>query len=279
MTAIHLILNMVGLLLWLKWLSVRIPSSTPASRPIGFPGASRKNPDLEQRLLWLGALALLVPLRGLVYWQIGPALHWTPHLSLGAILLTFRSDHLSRMMLFSAVGLFLTLAEFHLCLLLFSITIPRTATETPLLRTVRGCLGWVDGWPAWLKLPLPLLVAGALWFAAAPLLVKISLLLPPDSQTTTALQGLVLGASAYLAWAYTILFILLLFLIHTYVYLGVHPFWEFVQIAGDRFLKPLRAAHLRWRKVDFTPVIGIVLMWCLVRYLPPLLTTTFRRLH
>jgi hypothetical protein len=279
MTAIHFILNLAGLLLWLKWVGFGGVPSPGAGIGNRFPGHASPAQERLLRLIWLIALALLLAGRGLIYWQMGSAANWTPTVSLGAIHLTFRSDLLSRVLLFSVVGFLQTLGQFYLFLLLVSAAVPRGVRETPVLQLIRQHLRRIDRWPAWIKLLVPIPVMAALWVGFTPLLSRINLLVPPDSMVMTALQGLVLGISACLFWAYAAATVLLLYLLNSYIYFGPHPFWAFIQEFGGRLVDPLAALPLRLRKADFAPVVGIGLMWCLMRYIPPLLTAAFRRLQ
>ncbi len=51
----------------------------------------------------------------------------------------------------------------------------------------------------------------------------------------------------------------------SYVYFSKHPFWDNVNEISRRLLTPLRAVPLRVGKVDFAPLIGIVLVLALTQ--------------
>ncbi len=52
-------------------------------------------------------------------------------------------------------------------------------------------------------------------------------------------------------------------LLNSYIYFGKHPLWPYVNAEAQTLLSPLRAMPLRVGKVDFAPVVGIVLVFLL----------------
>jgi hypothetical protein len=279
MTAIHFLLNLAGLLLWMKWAGLGAPNSRAAPVGVQFPGRQNIHPRSILRVIWLGTLVLFLIGRAVIYWQVGYAAKWVPTVSLGAIHLTFRSDIFSRMLLFSLIGFLQTLGQYYLFLLLASASIPRGLSESPILRLIRQQLSWIDRWPAWVKLFLPVPIMTIVWLGFTPVLARVNLLLPPQSQSIIALQGVVLGISACLFWAYAAAAILFLYLLNSYIYFPAQTFWAFVQEFGERLVHPLSSLPLRLRKADFAPVLGIALMLGVARFAPLLLTAAFRRLH
>src|SRR5262245_23788161 len=114
MGLIDFILNLAALLLWLTWRSVPFDPLVKSS-PASLAGTLRRAaPRRWQRWHFLPALAALLFFRALLYWQIGPAVNWTPNLRLGAIALSFRCDFFDRMLLFSLFSFAATLAVFYL---------------------------------------------------------------------------------------------------------------------------------------------------------------------
>jgi len=257
MTLLDLILNLAGLLVWLSWRSVKFDPLVRAS-PFSLAGAlKRTEPAHFRRWYFLAALGALLSARALLYWQIGSAVNWVPHLRLGAISLFFRSDLPGRAGLFSALSFGLTVAVFYLWLLLLSLVNRRTADAEPVQRLVRLHLGRVDGWPWPVKLALPLFVTTLLWLALNPVLTGLKLIQPALSIAHRFEEAAIIGLSSYLAWQYLIGGLLLLSLFSTYVYLGSNPWWSFVNLTGANLLVPLHRAPLRLGKVDLAPVVGI----------------------
>jgi len=120
MALIDFILNLAGLILWWSWRSAPFdPTGQNFRRIIGRHLASG-GPAPFAALAFFGRLAALLFFRALLYWQIGPAVNWTPNLRLGAIALSFRSDFFARCWCFS-VQLRGDASVFYLWLLLLSI--------------------------------------------------------------------------------------------------------------------------------------------------------------
>ena len=87
---VDFILNLAGLLLWIKWRSLPfdpIHKRTPATL-IGT--LRRAAPSHFRRWHLLAGIGLLLVLRAVVYWRIGPALalDWVGKLDLGVIVLS-----------------------------------------------------------------------------------------------------------------------------------------------------------------------------------------------
>jgi len=241
------ILNLAGLLLWLNWRSIRfdpLGKRTPATL-IGT--LRRAEPRRGRRWHLLAALGGLLVLRAGVYRLFGPAAHWTGNLGLGVITLSFRSDIFVRMLLFSIFSFGLTLGVFYLWLLLLSIL----AGPEPLHRLVRMQLGWIDRWPRWLKLFLPLAATAGLWWLASWPLVWLAIIPPPVSAAHRLEEALVIGLGVYPVWKYAAGALLVLHLLNSFIYFGKHPFWNYVNVTAQTLLRPVRAAlRVLWRAVS-----------------------------
>lgn len=278
MGLVDFILNAAALLLWLNWRAAENKVS------LGPPGMSllstlrRPEPSRYRRWLFLAALVALLGLRALFYWQIGAVADWTPRLNLGALVLHFRSDYAGRMLLFSLLSFGLVLAIFYLSLLLLSVVNMSVSERDPWQRLVRQQLGRVDRWPIALKLLLPVLVAALLWLALSAVLGRSGLLPPPKSASHVAQQAAVIGLAAYLAWKYLIVGVLLVHLLNSYVYLGNHSLWTFVNTTARQLVAPLRRLPLQLGKVDFSPLVGIVVVLLVAESVAGGLTALYQRL-
>jgi len=277
---IDFILNLAGVLLWVSWLSVRfdpLARTTPATL-VGT--LRRAEPARLRRWYFLAGLAALLVLRWLLYWQIGPAVEWTPNLHLGGIdiVIPFRSDHKWPMLLFSMLSFGGTLGAFYLWLLLPSLVNNRTGDDNPMQRLLRLQLGRIDRWPWPVKAILPLVVTAVLWFLVSLVLVRVQLIPPPYSDIHRLEQAAVVGLGCYLLWKYLIGVLLALYLVSSYVYFGNQSFWNFVGLTGKNLLVPLRALPLRLGRVDFSPVIGVVLVFLAAYWAERGLTALYKHL-
>jgi len=263
MGLIDFILNLAGLLLWLNWCAVRFdPLARPTAKTL-VGTLKRVEPSRRQRWKFLAGLAGLLLVRAFLYRQLGPALDWTPKLDLAAIVLRFGGEFFGRILLYSVLSFVGTLVVFYLWLLFLAIINRRAADAEPFQKLVQLYLGRVAGWPRALQLVLPLVVVASLWLVFHPLLVRLEITARAQSNGHVFLQALLIGGGSYLTWRYLIAFVLLTYLLNSYVYFGNHPVWSFVNVVARNLLAPLRRVPLRVGKVDFAPVLGIALVFFL----------------
>jgi uncharacterized protein YggT (Ycf19 family) len=259
MSLIDLILNVVGLVLWLDWRA--IPLTVQAAPGTSLASTLRSAVPPRPRIYYLAGLIALLAGRALLYWQLGGQSGWVARLPLGPTTVGFRSDVLGRMALFSVCSFGLALGIFYLCLLVLSWINGPVAETEPGQRLVRSQLGLLDRWPGAVKLLLPLLFTAALWCLLHPCLVRLGLVpRQPLAEWRVLAQGAVLGLAAYLALKFFLVGILALHLFSSHVYLGELPIWSFVNTTARRLLRPLRWLPLRAGRVDFAPVLAMVLL-------------------
>lgn len=247
------ILNLAGLLLWLKW---RDAEETPRLR-ISLAATLKKIGNRFSRIWFLLALFALLAIRSILYWQLGSELNWTPKIWFGIIALPFRSDFFWRAFLFSFFSFGAALAVFYLCLLLLSILGGKKSTPDPIQSLINAQLGKTSALPATGKLFLPWLVFLLLWCLLNKPLVALGILPSAKSFVRLLEQGAISGLGIYLVWKYLIAGILLLHLLNSYIYFGAWPFWKFIERAAQQILKPISWIPLRFAKVDFAPAVGI----------------------
>ena len=278
MGAIDLLLNLAGLLLWLSWRATSLDPLVKTSATSLVGALKRAEQQRFRRWHFLVGLAGLLIFRAWLYWQIGPAVNWVPHLQFGAISIFFRSDVPMRVLLFSFLSFVLTLAVFYLWLLFLSLVNGRRAESEPMQRMVQLHLGPVDGWPWIVRLLLPLLAAGLAWLGLDPILTQLNLIQPALSNAHRVEEAAVIGLGAYLTWKYLIGLLLLLWLLSTYIYLGNNSFWSFINLTGRNALSPLRWAPFRVGKFDLSPIVGIFLVFFAAEMAERGLTALFSRL-
>ncbi len=276
MSLIDLILNLVGLLLWLAW---RGSAVTPAPAPGATLAATiRPAGPAKPRWIYLIWLIVLLAARSALYWQIGPPVDWVPRLPLGPTTLSFWSNYPARIFLFSALSFAATLGIFYLWLLLLSWIAARSSDAENSRRLLRAHLGSIDRWPNWIKPALPLLVAGACWCALHPLLERLGLVPRPESTWHLVGQGAVIGLAVYLTLKFLLLALFALQLINTYVYLGEFSFWKFVNTATRELLRPIQWLPLNLGKIDLRPIAAIVVVFFAADYTQRELTRLYQHL-
>jgi hypothetical protein len=215
MALIDFILNLVALVLWLNWLSVRFDPlvKTSAASLVGtLRKADRSNPN---RWIYLASFGLLLLVRALAYWEICPSIHVTPSLDLGIVNLSIRSDNLFPMLVFSILSFALTLMGFYFWMLLLSVINFKVPKNDPFQKMVRLYLGWLESLPWVFKLLLPFVVGAAAWFALHPILAWLKIVPSTKSIVQLLEQSSLLGASAWLTWKYLLVGILLVHLLNS----------------------------------------------------------------
>jgi len=259
---INFILNLAGLLLWLNWRTLPLDALSDAT-PGTLAGTLRRAERSKlKRWHFPVALVLLVVLRALLYWMVGPVVNWTGQLDLGVITVSFRSDYFWRMLLFSSSSFAVALLVFFLWMLLLSAL----DCGDPLRRLVRLQLGRVDGWPKWLRLSLPFGVGALAWWALSWLLARRGIVPPALSGAHRVAQAALVGLDSYLVWKYLIGGVLLLHLLDSYIYFGRHPFWTSLHALAKKMVRPLEILPMRVSKVDFAPLVGILLVFLFAHF-------------
>ncbi len=276
MALVHFILNLAALLLWVRCHSQS--SQAPAPLPSLTVGSAERRTRAQTPWLFPVALISLLLGRAIFYWQLSPASNWTATLDLAVVTLSFRNDFLGQMLLYSLASFAVWLAVFHLSLLFLVITNRDITAHVLGMRWVRAQLGWIGHRPLVLKLLLLWLVFALAWIAASLLLPRLGLLPPTGSFVRILGQGALVGTAAFLAWKYVIASLLLLHLLHSYVYLGNHPFWGFVEETGRQCLRLLRWCPLQFGRVDLAPAAGAAAAWFGAKYATLGLTWLYGRL-
>jgi len=258
---IDFVLNLAGLLLWLSWLSIPFDPLARAV-PSTLPGTLRRAAPIRwSHRHFLASLAALLFVRAIFYWKVGGAVSWTARLNLIATSIPFQSDFFRRMLVFSILSFVLVLALFYLWLLFF--TVVNRQTDDLLQKFARQLLGRAGRLPAWILLLLPIFIAILAWLILSPFLAWMQIL-PGASFVTRVEQGALIGLGSFLTWKYLIGVVLALHIVNSYIYLGNHPLWDFVNLTARRIIQPLRRFPLELGKVDFTPVLAILIVFLVV---------------
>ena len=258
MRLIDFILNLAGLLLWFNWRAAKADPISK-SKPATLIGTLRRaEPGGMKGWHLVAALAALLLLRALFYWQIGSAARWVGKLDLGVTAVFFHSNVIGQMLLFSIFSFARIFSIFYISLVLLSVV------EGPMSiqRLVKMQLGRIDDWPHWIKLPLPLVVIALSWGLAS---WPFSWLHPKPMMSVSHRieEALIIGLGSYLVWKFLIAALLVLHLLNSYIYFGRHPLWNYVHVVAKQMLRPLEKIPLRMGKVDFAPLVGIALVFLL----------------
>jgi uncharacterized protein YggT (Ycf19 family) len=273
LNSVDFILNVAGLLLWLNWRSARLD---PFNRgvPATLAGTVRRaEPMRLKRWHFLAALAALLFIRAWFYEHIGAAANWTPRLNLTVVtpafpLATHGHDYFLSALLFSVASFVRLLVIFYLWLLAIAILNRGETNPDPLQKLLLVQLGKVARWPALVQLILSILIISALWALFHPLLLHIGVTTSIRSNTVLLAQGAAISLIAWLSLKFLLLALLAVHLIITYVYLGTNPVWDFINTTSRNLLAPLNRLPLRFGRIDFAPILGILLIVLLLYVLP-----------
>jgi len=280
MGLIDFILNLAGVLLWLSWRSIRFDPLLK-TRPATLIGTLRPaEPRRMKGWQLLAGLGVFLLLRAVLYQQIGSDADWTPKLDLFFIVLAFPSrlppGYFLSAMAFSVVSFARILIIGYFWLLALVVINRSNAEPDPVLKMLRLHLGPLARWPLVLQVLLPLLLVTGLWFALHPLLVHLGITGRVRSDALLAGQGLLVGIALCFTLQYLLPIFLLLHLFTSYVYLGSNSLWDFIGATARNLLTPLRRLPLRVARIDFAPVVGVVLILFLLHWLPNLVLGRMR---
>ena len=261
MSLIDVILNAACLLLWLNWRSIRVVPPAHSQPLTLLSTLKRTEPRPVARQLYLAGLAALVLIRSLFYWDIGATVGWVPLMKIGPLALPFRSDHPWRMALFSFLSFGCWLWTFYAWLLLVSVINRKEPDHNSIQKLIRLHLGWVERLPGVLKLLLPAAVVIGAWGASRPSLAEMGVLPPAQSAAHVWQEAALLGLSSVLVWRFLLAALLLIYFIHSYVYLGERQWLEFTSNTARNLLQPLRWIPHQFGRLDALPLLGLMALF------------------
>lgn len=261
MDLFNTLLNLVALILWFNWRTLAsAPIAGTTSAPLHWT-LRRAHPTGAHAWQMLLALVGLLIVRSLIYWQVGAGLGWTARLNLHSVVISFRSDYLLRMLLFSVLSFGLWLSWLYLTLLLLCLLHRPPPPADPVQNVIQAHLRWIQRWPGWILVLLPGILgtlAAAAIFASLPQLGLAPAL--GSSRELWSKSGL-LGIAAYLPWRNVIAALLVLHLVTTHVYLGSAPVLSSFAHATRKLLHPIRRWNLRLGRMDLSPVLLLALVF------------------
>jgi uncharacterized protein YggT (Ycf19 family) len=268
MGAIDFVLNLAGLLLWLSWCALHFDRLVKFA-PVTLAGTlKRAEPRRVKGWQLAVVLSSILALRAVLYWLIGAPADWTPKINLELVVLAFRGDVFAAVFVYSCLSFLRALVVFYFWLLVLSVINRGNKEVDPVEKAVRVHLGRVGRWPWPAQVLLPVLAAVLLWVAAHPLLVRLGVVAPVHSLAHLTEEGLLVGLGLFLSLKYVLPLFLLLYLVASYIYLGNNPFWDFVGRTSINMMGPLRRLPLRLAKLDLAPVFGVLLILCVLEWLP-----------
>ena len=138
-------------------------------------------------------------------------------------------------------------------------------------------LGRLARWPWLVQITIPVFVGAMLWITLHPLLIYVGVTGQAQSNLHLVLQSLLVGGGIIFSLKFLLPTFLVVHLIACYVYLGKSPVLEFAELTARNILAPLNRLSLCAGKVDFAPILGIVIVLLLLDFLPDYALTYLSR--
>ncbi|MCW5558143.1 MAG: YggT family protein [Verrucomicrobiae bacterium] len=254
MALLNLLLDLVALVLFLSGLGVG--TRMPAHRA-GTLLSNLKLAESTRGRRWplFVALVALLLLRPWFYSTVAEVSGWVPAWDPVPATVPFRPDFPTRLLAFSLVSFAWTLLQF-LAWILFAAALARATREPSAWnRFFHEMLGPLSRIPAVLMILLPPIAGALFWMAIAPVFQSLEILPPIRSWEHLALQAGLVGLGVWVTGGWMLCGLLLLRLINTYVYLGTHPFWDFIHQVGGAVLRPVEWIPARIGKLDLTALV------------------------
>jgi uncharacterized protein YggT (Ycf19 family) len=217
---------------------------------------------------FLIALAALLFGRAFFYWQVGPAVNWTPKLDLFFVVLTFRGAFFLPSLLFSLLSFLRAFLVCYFWLLTLAAINRSVSSSDPIQKMISLQLGLLARWPWLAQIAASILTVAVLWIIFHPAMVYAGVTTRAQSNLHLVEQGLLVGVGILLSLKYFLPAFLGVHLVASYVFLGKSPLWDFVGLTARNIVAPLNRLPLRAGRVDLAPIIVIVLTLLLLHTLP-----------
>lgn len=261
MGLLDFVLNVTGLLLWFAWCTARFDPLAHATARTLVGTLKPAAPVRFRRWPLLVGIVVLLLVRALFYWEVGPPVDWNPILNFGAVVLPFKSVFFIHVLVFSVLSFVRTLVIVYLWLIFLWAIAPLETRENPTAKLIKLYLGRITLLPAVVQVLVPFIVSVGLWLTVEPVLGELGITSPVRSGGQLLVHAMLVSVSGYLTLRWIIAFLLLVYLVDTYVYMGKRPALDFGISIGGRLLRPLRKLPVRFRKVDLAPAVGIAIVY------------------
>jgi uncharacterized protein YggT (Ycf19 family) len=270
MSIFNFIADAACLLLWINWRTAKFdPVKLPGT--VSLAGTLRKaGPGASQRWQYLAALGVLLVVRAVICWQVGPLFYSSIKLDLGLVPVYFPLAAgwkvCGLMLLFSLLRFLVTAGVFYFWLLILSALNRNVPDKDALQKLVRIHLGWMEPLPGIVKWLAPFLAGAAFWIVCQPVLSHAGIVPPARTFARLLEQSVVIGLGGYMALKWLFVGVLLLHLVNSYVYVGPQRIWNYASETARNLLRPFQGLPLRVGKVDFMPPAAIALIFLVTTY-------------
>lgn len=278
MDSIHLILNISALLLWIGWLGFNTGASTTSVHGISLVTTIKRTQRRgAERWGALLGLLILLGLRPFFYWHLGTSLDWVPIFHPLAVAVPFRSDIFIRMLAYSFLEFAWVLGLFYLYVWFLKLLNHGIHESNPLQRLIERYAGVIGRLPGIMMLPFPFVFVSLVWPLTFFFISRIEIY--PKISSVGALfgQGFILGIAVYMVLKWLAAFLVLFYMVNSYVYLGPQPLWKYLQQSGKRLMLLFRWLPLKFGKLDLNPLIVAPLLFMTASFVEGKLSVVFDR--
>ncbi len=264
MGTLDLLFNLLVVSLWLSW---RGFGTFPAKHSAGTLAGNLRPVETKPPKRWVSLLAAIgiVLGRPIIYSQLGRELDWVALWSPGPVTLAFRSDLFYRILCYSVFSAIWTVILAYSWLLALAALGHSKKEQDPIARLLRLELSPLSRFPAGLGVLATVLAGSLLWLAAGPLSSRVAVGAPIRSPLQLAEQAVIVGFGVLPSLRLPLMALCAAKAVLRHAYFGPHPFWLFIEHAGDRLCRPFAALKTgRW---DFSPLAALIVISLAARLL------------
>jgi uncharacterized protein YggT (Ycf19 family) len=257
----HIIDFMLNLAAWILWVNAWMQKhhSRVLQQPITLL-ATLKTSRREIREIWfyLGGCMGVLLIKALLLHYLGSPLNAAVSVDFMHVLVFFQTGSLVSMGLMALTS-FLKFAFLAYLWVWFLWNLSREGVAEPIIGNLEMALGFLPGRHVLIQVTVLMLLGIGGWIGLGLMFGWVGILPSNVGMSQLIWQAIWISASAWLSLFWLILVLMILYLIHSYVYLGNWEGWVWVEGMGERLLEPFEMLPLQWARIDLSPCI-ILLM-------------------
>lgn len=260
MLVIDFILNLAAWILLVNG-SMQFGSRKDLQRPLTLLGTLKlPQPSIREAWVLISVALVILIVKSLLLHYLGAPLETTMHLSFLLLNVFFKTGSIVSMVWMGLASfLKFTLMAYIWIWVLWSLS--RKGLAENLEESLKSGLGILGRLPNALQ-PVLLILFGMMGWVVLGLCFGVFGVLPTSIPIPLLIwQALWISLSAWVGVYWLFVLLMILYLIHSYVYLGKWEGWDWLEGVGDRLLFPLKKLPLQWARIDFAPLVFLILNW------------------
>jgi len=260
MLVIDFILNLAAWILLVNG-SMQFGNREDLQRPLTLLGTLKvPKPSIREAWVLVSVAVVILFLKALLLHYLGAPQDTTMHLRFLLLNVFFKTGSFVSMG-WMGVASFLkfTLMAYIWLWVLWSLS--RKDLAENLVESFRSGLGYLTRVPFALQ-PVLLILIGMIGWGVLGLCFGAFGVLPTSIPFPLLIwQAFWISLSAWVGVYWLWVLLMVLYLIHSYVYLGKWEGWDWLEGVGDKLLLPLKKLPLQWARIDFAPLLFLLLNW------------------